>query len=88
MNTTSIFYSIAENNNLDAAQLDDVVNQAFDKISEKYPQFEMQYEEQGVTVLNFEDCTDEETGGWTKEEVENNLTEELLKEANKIAQNS
>lgn len=85
MNRTSNFYSIAEDNNLDSAQLDDVVNQAFDILSGKYAQFQMEYLEDGVTILNFEDCTDEETGGWTKEKVENNLTDELVKEANKIA---
>jgi hypothetical protein len=41
----------------------------------------------GVTITNFDDCTEEETGGNTKEVVENNLTAELLKEANKIAAN-
>jgi len=81
----NVFNDFKIENNLDAAQLDNVINQAFDKLSNDYAQFVMQYDEDGVTITNFEDCTEEETGGNTKEDVENNLTDELLKIANKLA---
>lgn len=80
----NVFNQFKNDNNLDAAQLDDLVNQAFDKLTEKYNQFNLSYDEDGVSISNFEDCTDEETSGWTKDEVEGNLTDELLKIANQL----
>lgn len=85
--TTSVFSEFARSNDLDSAELDDIVNKAFDVLKSKYQQFEMSYDESGVTILNFDDCTNEETGGWTKEEVENDLTDELLKQANSSLNN-
>ena len=81
----NIFNQLKNDNNLDSAQLDDLVNQAFDKLTKKYNQFNLSYDEDGVSISNFEGCTDEETGEWSKEQVENNLTDELLKIADQLA---
>lgn len=79
-----IFDQFKNDNDLTTAQLFNVINQAFNKLSEMYRQFDLSLDEDGVSILNFDDCTDEETGGWSKEEVENNLTDELLNIANEL----
>lgn len=78
---TSVFSQIARDNDLDAAQLDDIVNQAFDRLKDDYAQFEIEYNEDGVRILNFDDCTDEEKGGWKQDQAENSLTDELVSTA-------
>ena len=80
----SVFNKLKSDNNLDSSQLDDLVNKAFDELYKKYQQFNLEYLEDGVYIFNFDDCTEEETCGWTKEDVENNLTDELLKIANRL----
>jgi len=51
-----------------------------------YGQFILSYDESGVSILNFEDCTDEEIGGWPRDEVEDSLTDELLSIANQLTE--
>ena len=80
----NVFNQLKSENNLDSSNLDEIVNLAFDELSSKYKQFEMTYLEDGVYITNFEECTEEETSGFEKEEVEDNLTDELLKIANRL----
>lgn len=75
----NVFNQLKSDNGLDAAQLDSVVNTAFDRLIEIYSQFSLSYDEDGVSISNFDNCNDEETGGFEKHEVEANLTDELLK---------
>jgi hypothetical protein len=78
----NVFNQLRSDNNLDSAQLDSIINLAFDKLTLMYKQFDLSYLEDGVYINNFEQCSEEETSGFEKEDIENNLTEELLKIAN------
>lgn len=79
----NVFNQIKSENNLDSAQLDELVNVSFAELQSKYKQFDMEYDEDGIRIGNFESCNEEETGGFSKDEVENNLTNELLKIASR-----
>ncbi|NBW09806.1 MAG: hypothetical protein EBR82_17455 [Caulobacteraceae bacterium] len=52
---------------------------SFDILQKKYGQFDIQLENGFPIITNFDSLTDEETGGWTKDEVEDNLYEEYIK---------
>lgn len=80
----SVFSQFKSTNNLESYQVDELVNEAFTKLSNSYCQFSLTYDEDGVSVINFDDCNEEETGGWSREQVEANLTEELTKLANEL----
>ena len=73
-----VFLQFKNDNDLTTAQLVAVVSKAFIKLMKMYRQFDLDLDESGVIILNFEDCTEEETGGWSQDEVENGLTDELL----------
>jgi hypothetical protein len=80
----SIFSQIAINNNLTAAELDEIVNNAFEALQEEHNNLSITYLEDGVYLHNFEDLTEEETGGLSKEEIENALTDELISIINNL----
>ncbi len=79
----NVFSQFQSANNLNTKQSKTVINSAFKELINKYKQFELIHDETGVYITNYSYCSEEETGGWDKEEIENNLTDELIGIANR-----
>jgi hypothetical protein len=76
----NIFNQIKEDNSgISLSTLDEITNLAFEQLQETYKYFELEYYEDGVVLKNYSSCTEEETGGFEQGDIENNLTNELLR---------
>lgn len=79
----NVFSQFAKSNNLNPAQVDETVNSAFDTLQANYGHFMLSYDESGVCIENFDSCSEEETVGFSKAEIENSLTDKLISIASK-----